>query len=118
MNFFHYLTRFRCDTAFCKFLPYILSRLVIRMHHIFCKKAIVTQVINYQFISREIMHSIKLVDKMMDRMKQHGLTAIVFYQSIAQMSYRAYSKNDVEPGIKDVKFINHFFNRCLYLLNG
>ena len=76
-----------------KLFPHILRGKIVGMDEVFGVKAIVSQIINDQFIRREIMEFFKFVDEVVHCVYKGCLAPVIFHDTLPQMADRADSKN-------------------------
>ena len=99
-----------CDSSLYKilheFIQYKLSSLVIRMNQVNIIKTIITQNVDDEFISGKIIYPVEFIYEMMYHFNQPGFTSVIFCDTIADMTHRAYCKNNFQRGIEPEQLVN------------
>jgi len=97
--FFHQLLRRRVHTGFYQLFPNKGCSQEIGVHKVNIVIPVIAEYIYYQLISGEIMCLLVLCADMMHILYQPGFAAVIIYNAIADMSYRADGKKELNVGI-------------------
>ena len=98
-NHFYFFQQFfsglinKCITEIFK---YKLCGIISRMYQVLFIKPVITQYINYQFISRKIKYILHLFSHRMNCFDEPCFTPVIFYNTVSYMPYRTYSKNNFQ----------------------
>ena len=97
-------------------LPDVFYCHVARVYHVAGIKAVVAQVVEHDFVGREIVAVVAMVgDGLVDGDAQCGFAQRVGAQSICYVAYRAYSEDDAQLGIELVQNGEHFVQHLRHL---